>query len=99
MAHPQPEPPLAAPRAGLPVRQLLGPLRRFLRVQSAGGIVLLACAAVALAAANSRFAADYDAFWHTPISLAAGGTGFGRPLEFWVNDVLMVVFFFVVGLE
>jgi NhaA family Na+:H+ antiporter len=83
----------------LPVRQLLSPLRRFLRVQSAGGLVLLACAAVALGVANSPWAAAYRDFWHTPVVVRVGGFVLDQTLEFWVNDGLMTIFFFVVGLE
>lgn len=88
-----------SPRARLPVRQLLSPLRRFLRVQSAGGLVLLACAAVALGVANSPWAAAYRDFWHTPVVVRVGGFVLDQTLEFWVNDGLMTIFFFVVGLE
>jgi len=88
-----------SPRARLPVRQLLSPLRRFLRVQSAGGLVLLACAAVALAVANSPWAAAYRDFWHTPVVIRVGSFVIDQTLEFWVNDGLMTIFFFVVGLE
>src|SRR5687767_3121861 len=78
---------------------ILRPLARFLRTEAAGGIVLLACTAVALFLANSPWAAHYHDFWHTPVRLGLGALVLDRPLEWWVNDVLMVLFFFVVGLE
>lgn len=54
---------------------------------------------VALILANSPLSVLYDAFWATPISLGFGGLHFARDLRWWVNDGLMTVFFFVVGLE
>ncbi len=82
------------------VRRITRPLARFLAVESAGGVVLLACTIIALAAANSPLAAAYYRFWHTPVWLDVGGWRLGGELgHFVVNDVLMTVFFFVVGLE
>jgi Na+:H+ antiporter, NhaA family len=75
------------------------PLERFLRIEAASGILLLVAAAVALAWANSPWAASHAAFWHTPLGFRVGGFVFERTLEWFVNDGLMVVFFFVVGLE
>lgn len=75
------------------------PLERFLAIQAASGLVLLLAAVVALAWANSPWAASYTALWHTPVGLRVGGFVFERTLEWVVNDGLMVVFFFVVGME
>lgn len=75
------------------------PLERFLRIEAASGILLLVAAAVALTAASSPWAASYTAFWHRPITVRLGGIAFERSLEWIVNDGLMVIFFFVVGLE
>lgn len=83
-----------------PVRRLVRPLVRFLQIESASGIVLLACAVLALVFANSPLAPRYHAFWHTPIELQIGTVRIGGELgHFVVNDVLMTIFFFVVGLE
>ena len=71
----------------------------FLRVEAFSGAVLLVAAAGALIAANSPFAHSFHTFWHTPVSLGAGDFIFSKPLHFWVNDVLMTVFFLVVGME
>ncbi|MCE9573285.1 MAG: Na+/H+ antiporter NhaA [Deltaproteobacteria bacterium] len=81
------------------VRRLWSPIQRFLAIEAASGLVLIAATAVALALANSPWADAYDHVWHTPIGLAVGDWAFTRPLHFWVNDGLMTVFFFVVGLE
>lgn len=75
------------------------PLERFLRIQAASGVLLLVSAAAALLWANSRWAESYVHFWHTPVGLRLGTFTFERSLEWVVNDGLMVVFFFVVGME
>jgi Na+:H+ antiporter, NhaA family len=75
------------------------PLESFLRIQAASGILLLLAAAVALGWANSPWAASYVHFWHTPVGVRVGDFAFERSLEWIVNDGLMVIFFFVVGME
>lgn len=75
------------------------PLERFLRIEAASGILLLVAAAVALVWANSPWAATYIEFWHTPVGVRLGSFAFERSLEWVVNDGLMVIFFFVVGME
>jgi NhaA family Na+:H+ antiporter len=81
---------------GAQVRMLA---QEFARVEASGGLVLLACAILALLWANSPFAESYFHFWETDLSLAIGSFSFSLPLIEWVNDGLMVIFFFVVGLE
>jgi len=78
---------------------IVRPLERFLHVQAASGIILLVAAIVALVWANSPWRHTYEALWHTPIVLGVGPYVSARSLHFWINDGLMVVFFFVVGLE
>ena len=80
-------------------RLVARPLREFLRVEAAGSVLLLIAAAVALIWANSPAASSYDAFWHTSIGIDLGGYTLEDTLQHWVNDALMVIFFFVVGLE
>jgi NhaA family Na+:H+ antiporter len=83
-----------------PIRRLTRPLEQFLEIESASGIVLLTCTAIALALANSPAAERYHAFWHAPVHLEIGLFKIGGELgHFFVNDVLMTIFFFVVGLE
>ena len=86
-------------RATPAVRTIVCPIERFLRVQAASGIVLLVMTTIALAWANSPWKESYKALWHTPLSFGLGPWVFSRDLHFWINDGLMVVFFFVVGLE
>ncbi len=83
-----------------PIRRLVDPLARFLRIESASGIVLLLCTALALVLANSHAADRFHKFWHTPIWLEIGSFKLGGELgHFFINDVLMTIFFFLVGLE
>ncbi|MGA9525818.1 MAG: Na+/H+ antiporter NhaA [Myxococcaceae bacterium] len=91
------------PEASGPLVRLVrfagGPLQRFLHIEAASGILLLIAAAVALAWANSPWADSYVQLWHTPLGIRVGTFTFERTLEWFVNDALMVVFFFVVGME
>jgi Na+:H+ antiporter, NhaA family len=95
--------PSAPPEAWEPLLRLARlaarPLERFLRIQAASGILLLVAAAVALVWANSPWADSYTGLWHTPVGIRLGGHTFERSLEWVVNDGLMVIFFFVVGME
>ncbi len=75
------------------------PLRAFLHAESAGGIVLVVAAVAALVWANGPAADGYAQFWHQTISLGAGPVAITEDLQHWVNDGLMAVFFFVIGLE
>jgi Na+:H+ antiporter, NhaA family len=80
-------------------RLVARPVREFLRVETAGSVVLLAAALVALIWANSPWSSTYDDLWHTVITLDFGPLVLEHSLQDWVNDALMVIFFFVVGLE
>ncbi|PKH40750.1 Na+:H+ antiporter, NhaA family [Nocardioides alpinus] len=80
-------------------RLVARPVREFLRVEAAGSLLLLLAAAVALLWANSPWAESYDALWHTHLVLDVGPLHLDESLQHWVNDALMVIFFFVVGLE
>ena len=79
--------------------QLSGPLRAFLGTESASAGLLLAATAVALLWANSPLSDSYTQLWHTPLSIRVGGAELAMDLEHWVNDGLMALFFFVIGLE
>lgn len=92
----------SSPRGQLPsrpIQRLLSPLERFLHLEAASGVVLFACTLAALGLANSRFADGYQAFWSQPVRVSFGSFGLAYPLWYWVNDGLMTLFFFVIGLE
>ncbi len=74
-------------------------IRNFLQMESAGGVTLMAAAALALVAANSPLSGYYDLFIDTPVAVRVGALEIAKPLLLWVNDGLMAVFFFLVGLE
>jgi NhaA family Na+:H+ antiporter len=74
-------------------------IRNFLKMESAGGIVLMAAAALALVAANTGAAGLYGYFIETPVEVRVGALQIAKPLFLWVNDGLMAIFFFLVGLE
>ena len=81
------------------VDRIVRPFKTFMASEAAGGIVLLVCTVAALVWANSPWGESYEHFWHTPVEAAFGGARLSASLLHWVNDGLMVVFFFVVGLE
>jgi NhaA family Na+:H+ antiporter len=81
------------------VRALIRPVERFLATESASGILLILTAALAFAWANSPWADAYTAFQQLEIGLAAGGWQIEETFAHWVNDGLMAIFFFLVGLE
>jgi Na+:H+ antiporter, NhaA family len=82
-----------------PIERLTLPVRRQLHAAPAGGLVLLACAAVALIWANSPASHSYHVLWETPITIGVGDRRAALSLHAIVNDGLMAVFFFLVGLE
>ena len=78
---------------------MFAPVERFLAVEASSGIVLMISAALALGWANSPWRATYEGLWHVLIGARLGSFIFERDLHFWINDGLMTIFFFVVGLE
>ncbi len=91
---PPPEPAKPAP-----ILRLLSPFTRFLHLSSAGGILVLACTAIALLLANSPWREGFDHVLHYPIGLVLGGTTYEKSLWHLINDGLMAIFFLLVGLE
>jgi len=81
---------------GIQVRNLF---HRFTRLQASGAILLLISSIVALIFANSSMAHNYLMFWETNLTFSLGDLSLSEHLAGWVNDGLMVLFFFVVGLE
>lgn len=84
---------------GLPLYQALSPFRSFVADHVSGGILLLLATVVALAWANSPWAASYHALWETDAAITVGSFSHVHSLRDWINDGLMALFFFVVGLE
>lgn len=81
------------------VGQLSAPLRRFLATESGSAGLMLAAALVALAWANSPWSDAYRQLWSTTAAFSIGDLGLSMDLTHWVNDGVMAVFFFVIGLE
>ena len=74
-------------------------IQRFMRLESAGGILLVLATILAIIAENSAFKPIYDALLSTPFEIRLGGLELAKPLLLWINDALMAIFFFLVGLE
>jgi Na+:H+ antiporter, NhaA family len=81
------------------IERVLAPFQRFTQTESSSGLVLLACTAVALAWANSPWAASYEHVWETELILSLGSWTAHATLHHLINDGLMAVFFLLVGLE
>jgi hypothetical protein len=75
------------------------PLQEFLRTEAGGAVLLLAATLVALVWANSPLSGAYEDLWGTRLTVSLGGEEISEDLRHWVNDGLMVFFFYVVGLE
>lgn len=82
-----------------PLDRIVAPFQRFASLQTSSGIVLLFCAILAILWANSPWGETYEQLWSTDMVVGFGEYVLARPLHFWINDGLMVIFFFVVGLE
>lgn len=81
------------------VTRLAEPVTRFLHVEATSGVVLLVATVTALGLANSPWAGPFLSFWETPVGLRLGGLEIVHSLRHAINDGLMTLFFFVVGLE
>lgn len=82
-----------------PIDHLLRPIDRFMKAQASGGILLVAATAVAMIAANSPWREAYAHFWHHTLAIRVDDWELARTFHHWINDGLMAMFFFVVGLE
>lgn len=78
---------------------ILSPIQKFLHTETSGGIILMIFTIIALIWANSPYSESYFALWHHYITLDLGFLKLKYSLHHWINDGLMVIFFFVVGLE
>ena len=82
-----------------PICVIADPFQRFLLVESADGLVLLIAAVAALILANSPLAEAFLGFWQQSLGFELGRVAMHMPIQLWINDGLMAIFFFVVGLE
>jgi NhaA family Na+:H+ antiporter len=82
-----------------PLALALTPLQEFVRTSVSGIGLLLAGAVVALVLANSPLSEGYTRFWNTDLTIGVPGFAITEPLRRWVNDALMAIFFFLLGLE
>jgi Na+/H+ antiporter NhaA len=81
------------------VAQLAGPMRSFISTEAGSAGLLLAATLAALLWANSPFADSYESFWHTHLSISLGDWTLDLDLRHWLDEGLMALFFFVIGLE
>jgi Na+:H+ antiporter, NhaA family len=82
-----------------PIARILGPMQTFVHRSASSGVVLMIATLVALMLANSPLHERYDALLHTEIALTVGPFNLHESLAHWINDGLMAIFFFLVGLE
>ena len=79
--------------------QILRPFQQFFNKEASSSILLIAATVIALIWTNSNVGETYHRFWHTEISFTFGHFHISKTLLHWVNDGLMSLFFFTVGLE
>lgn len=82
-----------------PIQKILKPIQSFIKLETSGGILLLLCTVVALVWANSPWSNSYTSLWQTPFTIGFGEFVLNKAFILWINDGLMAIFFFVVGLE
>jgi Na+:H+ antiporter, NhaA family len=78
---------------------ILTPLEEFIHRQTTSGILLMICAVVALVIANSPLHESYEHFLHEQVAISFGGKAFSLSIHHWINEALMAMFFFIMGLE
>jgi NhaA family Na+:H+ antiporter len=79
--------------------RIIRPFQEFFHTEALGGLLLLAFTILALLWANSPWAANYSSLWQTKLTFGVGSFELSKPLLLWINDGLMAIFFFLVGLE
>ena len=84
---------------GRRLARFVRPVQEFIQTESAGAVLLIVAAGVALIWANSPWRHEYEELFNTTIALDLGFWGFEGSLRYWINDVGMVLFFFIIGLE
>lgn len=81
------------------IEKIMAPVSRFIHLEYTSGIVLLISVIIAMIWANSPFHEFYEHLWHINFSVGFDGFLLNHPLHIWINDGLMAIFFFVIGLE
>lgn len=81
------------------IDRILAPVNKLIHLEYAGGVMLLICVVVAVAWANLMGLEHYHHVWETPFRIGLGSLNLDKPLHVWINDGLMAVFFFLIGLE
>ena len=81
------------------IESVIDPFQRFLKIEASGGILLLIFTIIALVWANSAFSESYHSVWETKLAIRLGDFDMSKSLLHWINDGLMAIFFFFVGLE
>jgi len=80
-------------------KRLLTPFQKFLKTESLAGMVLFGATIIALIWANSSYGASYESLWQYKIGISFHDFELKKPLILWINDGLMAIFFFLIGLE
>ena len=80
-------------------KHVIQPWQQFVKTEASSGIILVLSAVLALLLANSLFSNSYEQFLKFPVSVVLGNFSISKPLVLWINDGLMALFFFLVGLE
>ena len=82
-----------------PIDKVIAPVSKFIHLEYTSGVVLLLSVVAALIWANSSYADSYHHLWEMPLGISFNDLNFVKPLHNWINDGLMAIFFFVIGLE
>ncbi len=82
-----------------PIDIVIDPFKRFIHIESSSGVVLLLASVIALLLANSPWSENFLSFWKIKIGFTLGSFEMKHSIQHWINDFLMSVFFFVIGLE
>ena len=80
-------------------KRILRPFKEFVTTEQLSGMILILCTAIALILTNFILFEDYNNFWSTKMIVKIGEVGLDKSILLWINDGLMAIFFFVIGLE
>ena len=80
-------------------RVLVTPFQKFVRIESLSGMLLFGATVLALILANSPLADRFHSLWEYKVGISTSGFELVKPLILWINDGLMAIFFFLIGLE